>query len=51
VPDQLAPDDLFRHRIDDQMFSIFTGDDDTRWTPRRMLDVSETYTYDNLSLA
>ena len=48
LPDQLAPDELFRHRIDDPMFSIFTADDDTRWTPRRMLDVSETYTYDNL---
>jgi tyrosinase len=50
LPDQSAPDDLFRHRVDDPMFSIFTGDDDDRWTPRRMLDVSATYTYDDLSV-
>jgi hypothetical protein len=33
LPAQSAPDELFRHRIDDPMFSIFTGDDDDRWTP------------------
>lgn len=49
VPDQSASDDLFRHRIDDPLFSIFTSDDDNRWTPRRMLDVAETYTYDTLT--
>ena len=50
LPDQAAPDDLFRHRIDDPMFSIFTAEEDDRWTPRRMLDVSDTYSYDDLSL-
>lgn len=48
VPDQSASDDLFRHRIDDPLYSIFTADDDDRWTPRRMLDVSATYSYDDL---
>lgn len=51
LPDQSASDDLFRHRIDDPMFSIFTGDDDDRWTPRRMLDVSATYGYDSLAVS
>jgi tyrosinase len=49
-PGPVRSDDLFRHRIDDPMFSIFTSDDDDRWTPRRMLDVTDTYTYDSLTL-
>ena len=50
LPDEFASADLFRHRIDDPMFSIFTNDDDDRWTPRRMLDVTETYAYDSLNV-
>jgi tyrosinase len=50
LPDQSASEDLFRHRIDDPLYSIFTADDDARWTPRRMLDVGEIYSYDTLTL-
>ena len=49
VPDQSAAEDLFRHRIDDPLYSIFTADDDDRWTPRRMLDVADIYSYDSLT--
>jgi tyrosinase len=51
APDQSASEDLFRHRIDDPLYSIFTADDDNRWTPRRMLDVGEIYSYDSLTFA
>jgi tyrosinase len=50
VPDQSAPQALFRHRIDDPLFSLFTDPNDTRWTPRAMLDVASTYTYDSLAV-
>ena len=50
LPEADAPDELFRHRIDDPVFSIFTSDDDTRWTPRRMLDVDDVYSFDDLDV-
>ena len=50
LPGADAPNELFRHRIDDPLFSIFTSDDDTRWTPRRMLEVADIYSYDSLDV-
>jgi tyrosinase len=51
APPANAPQSLFRHRLDDPLYSIFTAQNDTRWTPRRMLDVSVTYGYDSLAVA
>jgi tyrosinase len=51
LPPANAPQDLFRHRMDDQLYSIVTAQNDTRWTPRKMLDVKGTYSYDDLNLA
>jgi tyrosinase len=47
VPGTGEPDDLFRHRIDDPLYSIF-GDGGTPWTVRDVLDPDGHYTYDSL---
>jgi tyrosinase len=51
VPAAAAPAELFRHRIDDPQYSVFTGADNAAWTPRRLLDVSSIYSYDTLIVA
>lgn len=51
LPPADASQELFRHRLDDPMYSIFTAQDDGRWTPRRMLDVQNIYRYDSLNVA
>jgi tyrosinase len=50
LPDQSAPDSLFRHRIDDPMYSIFAAGG-TGPTSRDMLDVASIYTYGSLTVA
>lgn len=47
IPDQTAPADLLRHRIDDDMYPLIS----TPMKPRQMLDVSATYAYDTLPTA
>jgi tyrosinase len=49
-PGQGAPPSLFRHRIDDPMYSIFAAGGNGP-TPRQMLDVSSVYTYGSLAVA
>lgn len=51
LPGPDAPATLAGHRLNDPLFSIFTARDDTRWTPRQMLDVSNTYSYDSLQVS
>jgi tyrosinase len=46
-PGSGASADLFRHRLDDRVFSIFTAPDMAA-RPRDMLNVAATYTYDQL---
>lgn len=51
LPAANASQSLFRHRLDDPLYSIFTAQNDTRWTPRRMIDVASIYSYDTLTVA
>ena len=48
APPQTASANLFRHRIDDPMYSIFAANGNGP-TPRQMLNVSTTYTYGSLA--
>jgi tyrosinase len=48
-PLQSADPSLFRHRIDDPMYSIFAAGNNGQ-TPRQMLDASTIYTYSTLAL-
>jgi tyrosinase len=51
LPPGTASADLFRHRIDDPLYSIFARDDQgTQWLVRDMLDVSTLYAYDSLTV-
>ncbi len=51
LPGQREGDDLFRHRIDDPMFSIFSDAEESPTRPRDMPRVSNIYTYDSLNVA
>lgn len=46
LPDQNAPQELQGHRIDDEMYSLLTNP----VTPRQMLDPSDFYAYDTLTV-
>jgi tyrosinase len=49
-PAQTAPQSLFRHRVDDPLYSIFAAG--TNGPPiNQMLDVSSVYTYGSLAVA
>lgn len=49
-PAQSAPQSLFRHRIDDPMYSIFASGTNGP-PPRQMLDVSALYSYGSLTVS
>ncbi len=50
LPAANASEDLFRHRVNDPMFSIFSDVDENPTRPRDMLRVSNIYTYDSLTV-
>jgi len=49
-PEQSAPASLFRHRIEDPMYSMFAAGTNGP-PPRQMLDVSALYSYGSLSVS
>jgi tyrosinase len=49
-PGQAAPQNLFRHRIDDPMYSIFASGRNGP-SPSQMLDVSAVYSYGSLAVS
>ncbi len=50
APDQNAPSSLFRHRIDDPLYSIFDPGRNGP-PPRQLLNVAPVYTYGSLAVA